>query len=362
VRSRRLLGLAAITAALIAAGALSVGWHGTRVPEQGLSAGPTFVYWGAHIGSQLTGAQPPWSMAAADAFERLAGKRMSLLSFGVPWVLCRGSSCARQPFPTEAMTDIREHGSIPVIDWASYSYPDVPEQPAFRLSAIVGGKYDTFLRRFAKAAKAWGHPFFLRFDWEMNPRTQWAWSEGANGNAPGEFVSMWRHVHDVFSAAGASNVNWTWCPNRVEGDEISLPSLYPGDGYVDWLCMDGYNWGTNPSHPYGWTAFDTVFGQTYSELQALAPDKPIMIGETASSEDGGPKPAWIADAVGAVASRYPAVKGLVWFEANADGMDWPIETSPAAQAAFARAIAVPVFAGSEFGRLAGPKISPAPVP
>ena len=192
----------------------------------------------------------------------------------------------------------------------------------------------------------------------MNPQAQWAWSEGTNGNAPGEFVSMWRHVHDLFAAAGASNVNWVWCPNRVESEETPLPGLYPGNRYVDWTCMDGYNWGTNPSHPYGWTSFDTVFAPTYSELQALAPCKPIMIGETASSEDGGSKPAWIADAIAAVPSRYPAVKGLVWFEANADGMDWPIETSAAAQAAFAKAIGTAVFATNSVRALAGPKIAP----
>ena len=33
------------------------------------------------IGNQLTGEAPPWDMRAVDAFEQIAGKGLSLLSF-----------------------------------------------------------------------------------------------------------------------------------------------------------------------------------------------------------------------------------------------------------------------------------------
>ena len=70
------------------------------------------------------------------------------------------------------------------------------------------------------------------------------WSEQANGNHPGEFVAAWRHVVDIFRAQGATNVTWVWCPNIV-GPKSQLTGLYPGDNYTDWVCMDGYNWGTD---------------------------------------------------------------------------------------------------------------------
>lgn len=319
------------------------------------------IYWGAHIGQQFTGAQPPWDMNAATRFESLVGKKMSLLKFGLPWREC-SPDCQNPGFPTDQMDAIRARGDIPVIDWASYSYPNTSNEPDFRLSEITGGAFDDFLRSWASAAKAWGHPFFLRFDWEMNIGG-WTWSEISNGNEPGQFVPMWQHVHDVFESVGADNVNWVWCPNNVDSGFAPISSFYPGDGYVDWVCMDGYNWGKNPSHPYGWDTFEQVFGNTYSDLRQLAPTKPIMIGETASSEYGGSKASWITDGVGGLTSNYPAVKAFLWFEAFSDGMDWPVETSKASTRAFSAAIAGKRFATAKFASLTGSKIAPlSPLP
>jgi hypothetical protein len=66
-----------------------------------------------------------------------------------------------------------------------------------------------------------------------------------------------------------------------------------------------------------------------------------------SSEHGGSKAAWIADALGPrLAAEFPRVRALVWFDWNAEGMDWAIETSPAARAAFADAIGSDRFVGA----------------
>ena len=54
---------------------------------------------------------------------------------------------------------------------------------------------------------------------------------------------------------------------------------------------------------------------------------------------------------------FPAVKALVWFNWNTDGMDWAIESSQSAQEAFASGIASPYYSGEEFG-----DIGTAPIP
>ena len=114
---------------------------------------------------------------------------------------------------------------------------------------MIEGHHDAYIREFAEAAKAWGHPFFLRFNWEMNGNW-FPWSEGVNGNQPGEYVAAWRHVHDIFTQVGATNATWVWCPNVDPASKLhDLASLYPGDAYVDWTGLDGYNWGTNPASP-----------------------------------------------------------------------------------------------------------------
>jgi beta-mannanase len=205
----------------------------------------------------------------------------------------------------------------------------------------------------------------LRFDYEMNG--DWVpWSETANGSRAGEFVQAWRHVHDIFTSAGANNVTWVWCPNvelsATPSDRATLPleGLYPGDAYVDWTCMDGYNWGANPARGGRWQSFDEVFRSTYEHLLKIAPGKPVMIGETSSSEYGGDKAGWIADVLeNKLPRQYPRIKALVWFNVNASKMDWVIETSGNATLAFRQGIARDYYLGARFKYLGN---SPIPEP
>ncbi len=316
-------------------------------------AGAASVYWGANIGPHLTGATAPYDMTAADAFEGLAGnKRMSLIEFSLPWAHCHSQPCTFTPFPTAQMEAIRRRGAIPVFGWASYSQPLTMIEPDFTLSKITNGTYDDYIRRWAADAKAWGHPFFLNFNWEMNINGLWPYSESVNGNKQGDFVRAWRHVHDIFRAQGASNVTWVWCAAGEYLGSLPLKGLYPGDEYVDWSCIDAYNW------DYKWTSFSEMLGPTYDAMQAIAPTKPLLIGETASTEKGGSKAAWIKDMLSVQIPRnFQNVKGVVWFEKWED-QDWPIESSPTARAAFAEGISSPYYAEGTFGDIIGGPIAP----
>ena len=320
------------------------------------------IFWGAWIGKQLTGEQPPWDMSAASKFEEMAGKKLSILNFSAPFANCptSGGSCSFYNFPVNEMNAIRSHGAIPFYSWASQSIPSTRTEPDFQLSDVIAGTYDSYIRKFAEAAKAWGHPFFLRFNWEMNGGW-FPWSEGVNGNKSGEYVTAWRHVHDIFTAVGASNVSWVWCPNvDPTNDFQNLESLYPGDKYVDWTGLDGYNWGTNPAKPDRWRSFDQLYKSTYDTIaNQVAPSKPLMISEIGSTEIGGSKAAWIQDALAKIPSSYPKIRGVLWFEQFDDGMDWPIETSSSATSAFAAGIKNPAYAENSFGSLGfGPVLPP----
>jgi hypothetical protein len=316
------------------------------------TAPATPKYWGAWVGSQLTGEEAPWDMGAVDKFEQLAGKPMSLIHFSQPFADCSSSPCSSYYFPTDSMERIREHGSIPFFSWGSQATPASLNQPNFQLADVIDGSHDAFIRRFAEEARDWGHPFFLRFNWEMNGNW-FAWMEGVNGNKAGESVTAWRHVHDIFTEVGATNATWVWCPNvDPEGGLRDLASLYPGDDYVDWTGLDGYNWGTNPARSDRWRSFDSLYRSTYDEItQTIAPSKPLVIAELGSSEHGGSKSAWIEDALSSVATEYPQVGALLWFEKFDDGMDWPIETSSSATSAFAAGIQNPAFRANSYADL-----------
>jgi hypothetical protein len=321
------------------------------------AAGP--LYWGATIGSQLTGNQAPWDMSAVTKFEEMTQKKLSLVQFFQPFANCGGGNCSFYAFPTTPLENIRQHGAIPVLSWSSQSIPASVNEPEFQLSDLISGRYDSYIREFATKAKAWGHPFFLRFNWEMNGNW-FPWSGGVNGNAPGEFATAWRHVHDIFATVGATNVSWVWCPNvELSANVGSLASLYPGDAYVDWTGMDGYNWGTNPVKPGGWKTFSQIFSATYRYIQgSVAPSKPMMVGEVASTEFGGSKAAWIQEMIGDLPGEFPGIRALLWFDKYDDGMDWPLETSSAATSAFAQGIQNPTFVGNLFSSLGALSIQP----
>jgi len=317
------------------------------------------LYWGATIGDQLTGDQAPWDMGAVSKFESIAGKGLSLVNFFSPFANCSGSKCSFYKFPTEPMEDIREHGSIPVFSWSSQSIPSNLNEPDFQLSDVIAGTYDSYIREFAEDARDWGHPFFLRYDWEMNGNW-FPWSEGVNGNQSGEFVTAWRHIHDIFAAVGADNVTWVWCPN-VDPDNLflDLASQYPGDEYVDWTGLDGYNWGLNPTKPDRWRNFNELYSATYERIvDTIAPDKPMLIGEMGSTERGGSKAQWIEEALSAIPAYYSRIRGMLWFDTYDDGMDWPIETSASSAGAFATAIQSPAYVSDGEPEVAAGPIEP----
>jgi beta-mannanase len=323
------------------------------VSNGGSTSTSSKIYWGANIeGSSYGYGSPPWDWRGVDTFQSHAGKALSLLALGSNW----GSSS--NFFPTDAMTTIRNHGSIPFYNWASMTPGGGASESSYQLSDIINGAYDSYITKFAQDAKAWGHPFFLRFDWEMNLAGTYPWVEAVNGNSSGQYVQMWRHVHDIFTKVGANNATWVWCPNaEYNGSLKPLTSLYPGDSYVDWTCIDGYNWGTNPWYPHTWQTFSQVFGPTYSNVTGtVAPSKPVVIGETASSEYGGSKASWITDMLGTqLPKSFTKVKAFLWFNWK-DKADWPIETSSSAQSAFASGIKSSYYASNGYASLGGTKV------
>ena len=354
-RSRWTLALSGVAALLCVGIALFTG--AGSAPAAG-AARP--IYWGAQIGPQFTGQQAPWDMKALTDFQKRTKKGLSMLAYYEPFSNCgvATAKCELNGFPTEPMEAVRKYGAIPFLSWSSATTDEeATHSPRFSLARIIHGAFDKYIREWAIASREWGHPYFLRFDWEMNG-FWFPWNEGVNGNRPGEFVKAWQHVHDIFSEVGATNANWVWCPNIALIKKLkNFGDLYPGNRYVDWTCMDGFNWG-DTANSAGWQSFTHVFSSTYKEVEKIAPSKPMVIGETASDERGGSKPDWIKNAFSVLPKSFPKIRGLIWFDEKSQGMKWPIESSKQSERAFQQAIGRKLYRPNVYARLAGPKISP----
>ena len=273
-----------------------------------------------------------------DQYARLVGRMPAIVNVGSDWVHFAD-------FDPKVMDSIRLRGSIPMWTWQPENYELGLSQPKYKLSAIAHGAFDTYIRRFASASKAWGHVFFLRFGEEMNGNWySWGTTAGnPNGNRPADFVAAWRHVHGIFTSLGAKNVKWVWCANITYPGATPDILDYPGDAYVDWVALDGYNWGSNPGHT--WQSLYQVFGASYAEVTAFT-RRPLMIAETGSVELGGSKADWIRQGfLHELPSLMPRIRAVIWFEAKAKG-DWRVYTSKTALAAFRTVVASTLYGGN----------------
>jgi hypothetical protein len=300
------------------------------------------IYWGAwmdgndtydyYYGPSGFWQDAPWGNTGNtwDRFEQNTGKKVSVCHYGqpAPW--------SQTTFYSSTADLCTNRGALVTMDMDTGSVP---------LKDITAGTYDASIITWAKNVKTWGRPFFLRFDTEMNGTWE-PYGPGKNNNTPQDFIDMWRHFHDVVAGQGATNVTWLWVPNVGVADSGSIYSLdkfYPGDSYVDWTGLDGYNDGSTS------IGFYSLFKPSYDLLLSLAPSKPVAIGETSSHEFGGQKANWITDALSTqLPQNFPKIKMLLWFNwriyEKGTWQDWPIESSASTQAAFKSGISSNYYA------------------
>lgn len=262
---------------------------------------------------------------------RTAGDAVSRRPDVVMWYVAWSTG---SDFPAQDAERVRSLGAVPQITWEPWDPAAGPTQQTYPLESIAAGDHDAYLERWAQEVKAYGGPVWLRFAHEMNTVT-YPWSELEGRNPAGSYVAAWRHVHEVFRDAGVPNVSWVWSPNTPYDGTTPLADLYPGDDLVDVVALDGYNWDTlQPGTTY--SSFEEVFRDGFEELQDLT-DKPLIIGETASTEQGGDKGAWVANMFATLRER-PEVCGVVWFDLVKE-TDWRMTSSPGSTAAFREGLA-----------------------
>ncbi len=265
--------------------------------------------------------------SAVAAFRQTTGARPHIYVWYQAW---EGSPS----FDAERASAVSADGALPMLTWEPWAPGAGTEQPAYALDRIVAGDYDPYIRAFARDVRDWDGVLALRFAHELNA-PHYPWSVGVNGNTAGDARTAWAHVREIFEREGARNVVWVWCVNvHAEGTE-PYEDLFPGDDLVDWAALDGYNGGD--ALPWGgWRSPSEVFAASVKDLKELS-DRPLVITETASAEQGGDKAAWIRELFAFAESE--GIRALVWFDVAKEA-DWRIDSSPASAAAFRREASV----------------------
>lgn len=241
---------------------------------------------------------------------------------------------------------ISANGWRPMISANPYFFDRCKANGMPLYKAIASGNCDEFLHSVGRNLKAFGKPVFLRFAWEMNVSSM-EWQISRTGSSNADFISAWRRVHDIIYSESATNVLFVFCPDV--GGNVSFSQIYPGDAYIDWVGLDGYNWGTTQSWS-SWKSFSSLFSSSYASLTKVAPNKPLMLGETNTTYQGGDKPAWYKDALQVqIPFNFPKIKAVVVYNEDrtaTEQVNWLIDVTSTSLLAFLQGIGSSIYASS----------------
>jgi hypothetical protein len=286
------------------------------------------------FGSIRLGAYTPYAPAEGkvlDEYAQMVGRKPDIVMFYRDFVV---------PLMTDQqVANLKARGEVPMITWE----PDQPGSgfPVANLADIASGKYDNYIRQAAQRAKEYSSEVMIRFAHEMNISAS-PWGPGKEGNVGSTYVEAWRHIVSIFRQEGATNVKWVWSPN-VDWGGVPFAQYFPGDSWVDYVALDGYNWGTVGTE--AWQSMSRLFASSYATLTQMS-SKPVIFAETSSGETGGSKAAWIREGfLKTIPEDFPRVDAVIWFNAVAEE-DWRINTSPSALEAYREVVNSTLYGGT----------------
>ena len=283
---------------------------------------------------QFGGYFPPFPLGAGsphlDTVEAILGCPIGIVMWyqwwDVTWLMNRSAKNFQNQWLAAA-------GNREVlIKWEPWKPGRQIVQPRFALQTIIRGGHDHYIHHWAERVRDYGKVLFLCPMPELNG-FWFHWSTAVGHHPPEEYVTAWRHIHQIFAEEGAANVRWVWSPNAGDMPEANrMEQYYPGRDVVDVLGLSVYNWGTARAWSQ-WRSFEEIFLPYYARLTALD-DQPIWITEMACAPEGGDQKAWI-QAMFAALPSFPRLKALIWFNVKKE-TDWRITENVALAQEFAR--------------------------
>lgn len=251
-------------------------------------------------------------------------------SLGIKFSSAKWFSDWSYGFESDMARNFHNQGVIPDLSWEPINGPG-----GFSYNNVLAGQYDNYLNNYATSVRNLGFPVRITLAPEMNGDWEQYYID-ANGNTAENFKSFWRYTVDKFRAQGVNNVSWIWSPNvHFSGEPYSYANFYPGDNYVDYVGLQGYNWGTTQDWS-AWQSFSDIFRASYNDIIRVS-NRDVIITEFASTEQGGDKAQWILDMFRDARNNFSRLKGVTWFNEDKE-TDWRIESSSTSLAAFKQGV------------------------
>lgn len=255
----------------------------------------------------------PWALTKPEEYQRIASIE-DRLGFNFPIIL--HYLYTGDDFPTEGMQKAFNRGQVVELTMQVATFDNGNANVRNANFDLLDGRLDEAIRKFARSAKAFGHPFLFRLNNEMN--TDWSQYSGVcTLNDPDIYIKVWQRVYRIFDEEGVDNAIWVFNPNGRSFPPMNWNHevcYYPGNGHVHLIGLTGYNTGDYYHSVTGenWASFRQIYDPLVAEYRALYGRFPWLIGEFASSSVGGDKAQWIRDMF-MVLPDYPEIKAAVWW-------------------------------------------------
>jgi len=214
----------------------------------------------------------------------------------------------------EIIKDVYDENCVLIVTWEPW---DPITQEAIDYDKVLSGGYDDYISSFAKRLGLSGKQVFIRFAHEANGN----WYPWCGEKISKEkYVNLYHYIKDKFDTLNTTNVKWIFSVNweDVPKENNNFFSYYPGDKYVNFVGIDGYNWG-NTKKWSSWKSFRDIFKNRLEEVAKII-NKPVIISEFSSTSSGGNKAIWIREAFLYI-QKNKNIVGFVLFNVDKE-TDW----------------------------------------
>ena len=288
------------------------------------------MFWGAY--AEVRGAET--SRMAVEYLDRLVGRKLAAIRVFSTW---------DQSFPDRFESWAADSGRVLVLSIKPRRADGTPILWKDIAAARPGSALWADMVRIASQLQGIGRPVYVILHHEPEAALNLGFGTAA------EFVGAWQTFVRAARSVPSSNLKFLWVLtddafSTGPGDRRFPGNWYPGDGSVDAIGADVYNWyDCRGGQPTPWRSFAEIveplrrFGASHSSKELWIPE----LGSVEDAADPSRKASWLRDVTTTLSSPgYEQFRGILYFHDEHDPSqfprcDWWIDSSAQSVAAFA---------------------------
>ena len=182
------------------------------------------------------------------------------------------------------------------------------------LESISNGEWDQVLAQWASVIKALEYPVLIAFAPQVN-NNHYPWHLTRSTDTAQTYIDAFQYIVTFFRDLDTLNVYWVWEISSQPNPKTiwnNAQNAYPGDEYVDWICIYGQNFGTE--HTWSkWQPLENIVANSLKEIQHY--QKPIAL-RVHTTDAGGSSQKWSNDIPMQLQSSLSSVQLLIISQDN----------------------------------------------